>query len=276
MSKWKPTNASERIMVKIATHDPSLRAVCSMCRMSKKADGIADTINDWGQKAVEWGKQTADWASKDNFNNLKNVGVGLGTGLGTYALSGLLPGAKKHRGLRLLGALGAGLGAGAYGDEIRQGVQNLWDKTPWRQKEFHDKQMRIQQARINYNRAKNEIAKEDDAKKRKAWVDAGNDPNTYGMTDEERREYQLNTGASGVIANLPFIGQFTPVGRQKAEFEQKRIQAEEQRKQREAQAAEQAKRKEKLDAVERGIQEYAQAAGITVEQARQELSGGRK
>ena len=129
MSKWKPTSASERIMTKIASHDPSLIAVCSVCRMSKKAESIADTINNWGQKAM-------DWASKDNFNNLKNVGIGLGTGLGTYALSGLVPGARKHRGLRALGALGAGIGAGMYGDQIRQGAQSLWDKTPWRQKEI--------------------------------------------------------------------------------------------------------------------------------------------
>lgn len=131
MSKWKPTSASERIMTKIASHDPSLIAVCSACRMSKKAESIADTINNWGQKAV-------DWASKDNYSNLKNVGSGLGTGLGTYALSGLVPGARKHRGLRALGALCAGIGAGMYGDQIRQGAQTLWDKTPWRQKEIQD------------------------------------------------------------------------------------------------------------------------------------------
>jgi hypothetical protein len=129
MSKWKPTSASERIMTKIASHDPSLIAVCSACRMSKKAESIADTINNWGQKAM-------DWASKDNYSNLKNVGIGLGTGLGTYALSGLVPGARKHRGLRALGALGAGIGAGVYGDQIRQGAQSLWDKTPWRQQEI--------------------------------------------------------------------------------------------------------------------------------------------
>ena len=69
--------------------------------------------------------QAKDWATKDDNNNLKNVGLGAGAGLaagiGAYALSGLLGGDKKTR---LLAALTAGVGVGGYagykGNDIRK------------------------------------------------------------------------------------------------------------------------------------------------------------
>lgn len=65
---------------------------------------------------------------------LKNIGMGLGaaglTGLGTYALSGLIPGAKKERGLRLLASILAGTGVGSavsyYGKDIRDYLSNYF------------------------------------------------------------------------------------------------------------------------------------------------------
>lgn len=105
-------STSERIMCKIATRDGAgLGTLSTLVLLSKSAAGeqtpapsVLDAIREW--------------ATADNYKNLKQVGTGLGVGLGTYALSGLIPGASKSRGARALLAGAAGLGAGMYGDRL--------------------------------------------------------------------------------------------------------------------------------------------------------------
>lgn len=84
-------NAS--IILRKTAASPALRRV-----MRKQAEGsFLDSAKGW----------------LSNTDKLKNLGVGAGLGLGTYALTGLIPGLKKNRALRLLLGLGAG-GAGTY------------------------------------------------------------------------------------------------------------------------------------------------------------------
>lgn len=54
--------------------------------------------------------------------NLKNLGVGAGLGLGTYALTGLIPGLRKNKALRLLLGLGVGGAGGYFGSDIRNKI----------------------------------------------------------------------------------------------------------------------------------------------------------
>ena len=61
---------------------------------------------------------------------LKNVLLGAGAGLGTYALSSFLPGARQNRLARLLASLGVGLGTGYFGNEIRNWLSNRFGKKP--------------------------------------------------------------------------------------------------------------------------------------------------
>ena len=112
---------SERIMCKIASRDGSgLCTLISFAAMRKTAAGEqAPTVWD----AIR------EWATADNYKNLKRVGTGLGVGLGTYALSGLLPGASKNRGARALLAGAAGLGAGLYGDKLVNGIQAYFNRS---------------------------------------------------------------------------------------------------------------------------------------------------
>ena len=56
--------------------------------------------------------------------------VGAGAGLGTYALSSILPGARHNRFVRLLASLGVGVGAGYFGNEIRNWLSNRFGKKP--------------------------------------------------------------------------------------------------------------------------------------------------
>lgn len=112
---------AERIMCKIASRDGSgLYTLISFAAMRKTAAGEqAPTVWD----AIR------EWATADNYKNLKRVGTGLGVGLGTYALSGLLPGARKNRGARALLAGAAGLGAGLYGDKLVNGIQAYFNRS---------------------------------------------------------------------------------------------------------------------------------------------------
>lgn len=112
---------AERIMCKIASRDGSgLCTLASLATMRKTAAGEqAPTVWD----AIR------EWATADNYKNLKRVGTGLGVGLGTYALSGLLPGARKERGARALLAGAAGLGAGLYGDKLVNGIQSYFNRS---------------------------------------------------------------------------------------------------------------------------------------------------
>ena len=84
-----------------------------------------------------WYAKAKNWATADNYSNLKNVGIGAGAaalaGGATYAASGLIPGLKKKRLARALMALGvggaAGGAAGYYGKDIRNfdyGKLNPW------------------------------------------------------------------------------------------------------------------------------------------------------
>ena len=74
-----------------------------------------------------WYDGAKNWATADNYSNLKNIGIGAGAaalaGGATYAASGLVPGLKKKRLARALMALGvggaAGGAAGYYGKDIR-------------------------------------------------------------------------------------------------------------------------------------------------------------
>lgn len=61
---------------------------------------------------------------------LKNILIGTGAGLGTYALSSFLPGARQNRLARLLASLGVGLGTGYFGNDIRNWFSNRFSKTP--------------------------------------------------------------------------------------------------------------------------------------------------
>ena len=61
---------------------------------------------------------------------LKNILIGTGAGLGTYALSSILPGARHNRLARLLASLCVGLGTGYFGNEIRNWLSNRFGKKP--------------------------------------------------------------------------------------------------------------------------------------------------
>lgn len=112
---------AERIMCKIASRDGSgLCTLTSLAAMRKTAAGE--------QAPTVWDK-IQEWATADNYKNLKRVGTGLGVGLGTYALSGLLPGVRKERGARALLAGAAGLGAGLYGDKLVNGIQSYFNRS---------------------------------------------------------------------------------------------------------------------------------------------------
>lgn len=114
-------STAERIMCKIASRDGSgLCTLTSFVAMRKTAAGE--------QAPTVWDK-IQEWATADNYKNLKRVGTGLGVGLGTYALSGLLPGASKNRGARALLAGAAGLGAGLYGDKLVNGIQAYFNRS---------------------------------------------------------------------------------------------------------------------------------------------------
>lgn len=112
---------AERIMCKIASRDGSgLCTLTSIAAMRKTAAGE--------QAPTVWDK-IQEWATTDNYKNLKRVGTGLGVGLGTYALSGLLPGVRKEKGARALLAGAAGLGAGLYGDKLVNGIQSYFNRS---------------------------------------------------------------------------------------------------------------------------------------------------
>lgn len=63
-------------------------------------------------------------------NVIKNILIGTGAGLGTYALSSFLPGARQNRLARLLASLGVGLGTGYFGTGIRNWFSNRSGKKP--------------------------------------------------------------------------------------------------------------------------------------------------
>lgn len=77
--------------------------------------------------AAHMSKYAENWFSADNYNNLKNIGIGAGTaalaGGAAYAASGLIPSLKKKRLARAMMALGvggaAGGAAGYYGNTIQ-------------------------------------------------------------------------------------------------------------------------------------------------------------
>lgn len=133
----KTMNASELMLRKIASRDATACLLVKQAALMKTS-GIGQWLSDIYGKAKD-GLATAGQATKDYFmdvNNIKDLGIGAATTAGTYALSGLVPGADKYRGYRLLASLAAGTGATIYGDEIRGGAQALWDKTPWGKQEI--------------------------------------------------------------------------------------------------------------------------------------------
>lgn len=125
-------NASELMLRKIASRDAAVGLLVKQAALMKTS-GIGQWLSDVYGKAKE-GLSSAGQATKDYFmdvNNIKDLGIGAATAASMYGLSGLIPGAEKARGYRLLASLAAGTGATIYGDEIRGGAQALWDKTPW-------------------------------------------------------------------------------------------------------------------------------------------------
>lgn len=130
-------NASELMLRKIASRDAAAGLLVKQAALMKTS-GIGQWLSDVYDKA-KGGLTAAGQATKDYFmdvNNIKDLGIGAATAAGTYGLSGLIPGAEKARGYRLLASLAAGTGATIYGDEIRGGAQKLWDKTPWGKQEI--------------------------------------------------------------------------------------------------------------------------------------------
>ena len=71
------------------------------------------------EEARKSGKQYPNWFTANNYSNLKDIGIGVGTGALTYGATGLIPGLKKKRLARALIALTAGGAAGYYGSNIR-------------------------------------------------------------------------------------------------------------------------------------------------------------
>lgn len=156
-------STSERIMCKIATRDGAgLGTLSTLVLMSKAAAGEQSaTPSIWD--AIR------EWATADNYKNLKQVGTGLGVGLGTYALSGLIPGASKSRGARALLAGAAGIGAGMYGNKLvdtisgylnqrraagTQGQQTQQTQQPQAQKQTPAKQAPAKQTPVKQTPAK--------------------------------------------------------------------------------------------------------------------------
>ena len=89
------------MLYKMAT-EPKLRRV-----LRKQADGeLTDAVSQWFS----------------NPENLKNLGVGAGLGLGSYMLTGAIPGLRKKKALRLLLSLGIGGLSGYFGTDIRNTV----------------------------------------------------------------------------------------------------------------------------------------------------------
>lgn len=137
MSKEQRITASEVMLRKIASRDASVGLLVKQAAMMKNS-GVGEFFSSLGGK-VKGGIDAAGKATKDYFmdvNNIKDLGIGAATTAGTYALSGLVPGADKYRGYRLLASLAAGTGATIYGDEIRGGAQALLDKTPFGKQEI--------------------------------------------------------------------------------------------------------------------------------------------
>lgn len=108
------------LLKKVVARDKSTRVLMKLHSINKQA--ALDKRADWMNSFKEW---------IGNADNQKKLMYGAGAGLGTYALSGLLPNARKHKGARLAGALAAGLGVGAYGDKIHAGLNNLWNTGSW-------------------------------------------------------------------------------------------------------------------------------------------------
>lgn len=126
-------STAERIMCKIATREGAgLCTLTSFAVMRKTATG--EQTPNGAQAPTIW-DTIREWATADNYKNLKRVGTGLGVGLGTYALSGLLPGARKDRGARALLAGAAGLGAGLYGDKLVNGLQSYFNRNTAQQEQ---------------------------------------------------------------------------------------------------------------------------------------------
>lgn len=156
-------STSERIMCKIATRDGAgLGTLSTLVLMSKAAAGEQSAVPSVWDAIREW-------ATADNYKNLKQVGTGLGVGLGTYALSGLIPGASKSRGARALLAGAAGIGAGMYGNKLvdtisgylnqrraagTQGQQTQQTQQPQAQKQTPAKQAPAKQTPVKQTPAK--------------------------------------------------------------------------------------------------------------------------
>lgn len=136
---WKPTSASERVLVKIASQDASLRTLVAACLMNKEAgyklmksaeDAAAAPGSDksWGEKLGEnlsaAGQKIGDWWKERGWQDLATAGV---TGGAAYGASWLVPGLrKKHLLQALIGAAAAGAG-GYYGKEIRDAGETVWN-----------------------------------------------------------------------------------------------------------------------------------------------------
>lgn len=110
----------------------------------------------------KWYDGVKNWATADNYSNLKNVGMGVGTAAATYGLTGLLPNAKKNRLARLAASVAAGGAAGYYGKDIRNfdyGKLNPWrGNTANRAQAKADRDIEMLKGKTSYGEFKNLIA----------------------------------------------------------------------------------------------------------------------
>lgn len=88
---------------------------------ASKGKKTKEDVQAWLDRTKS-GKQypgSGNWFTANNNSNLKDIGIGVGTGALTYGATGLIPGLKKRRLVRALLALAAGGAAGYYGSNIR-------------------------------------------------------------------------------------------------------------------------------------------------------------
>lgn len=88
---------------------------------ASKGKKTKEDVQAWLDRTKS-GKQypgSGNWFTANNNSNLKDIGIGVGTGALTYGATGLIPSLKKKRLTRALIALTAGGAAGYYGSNMR-------------------------------------------------------------------------------------------------------------------------------------------------------------
>ena len=101
----------------------------------------ASPLNKMAADEGKWYDRVTDWARENDYSNLKDVGMGVGTAAATYGLTSLLPNSHKHKGKRLASAILAGAAAGYYGKDIRDYVESkahAWRGNTTKQQETAD------------------------------------------------------------------------------------------------------------------------------------------